>query len=165
MAFSKPFNHSETLLMTTLEKTAAQPRLIIPGLGRIYALGQPLSETLLRVLAGVALVVHGFPKITDPMGMAGMLDGMGFAPGVFWSPLLAATEFFGGILLILGLLTRPAAFATMIVLVTTIYAHWVLMDQGWSGAELSILWSAILLFFVMRGGNRFSLDAMIGRQF
>jgi putative oxidoreductase len=53
----------------------------------------------------------------------------------------------------------------MIVLVTTIYAHWVLMDQGWSGAELSILWSAILLFFVMRGGNRFSLDAMIGRQF
>jgi putative oxidoreductase len=84
---------------------------------------------------------------------------------VFWSPLLAATEFFGGILLILGLLTRPAAFATMIVLVTTIYAHWVLMDQGWSGAELSILWSAILLFFVMRGGNRFSLDAMIGRQF
>lgn len=142
-----------------------QPRFIVPAFASIYAAGKPISETLMRVFAGVALIVHGWPKITDPMGMAGMLEGMGFAPGMFWSPLLAATEFLGGILLIVGLLTRPAAFATMIVLLVTVYAHWVLMDQGWAGAELSILWSTILFYFVMHGGNRFSVDAMIGRQF
>eukprot|EP00873_Tetraselmis_striata_P032525 jgi/Tetstr1/452789/TSEL_039825.t1 len=99
------------------------------------------------------------------MRMVGMVEGLGFAPGAFWSPLLSVTEFFGGILLVLGPLTRPAAFATMIVLLTTVYAHWVAMGQGWSGAELSILWSTILLYFVMAGGNRFSVDAIIGRQF
>jgi putative oxidoreductase len=144
---------------------SAEPRLILPPLERIYELGRPLAETAMRVFAGIALIVHGWPKIQNPLGMAGMVEGLGFAPGVFWAPLLAATEFFGGILLVLGLLTRPAAFATTIVLLTTVYAHWVAMGQGWSGAELSILWSTILLYFVMAGGNRFSVDAMIGRQF
>ncbi|AEQ50470.1 DoxX family protein [Pelagibacterium halotolerans] len=145
--------------------SSAEPRLIVPPLSRIYALGRPLAETAMRVFAGIALIVHGWPKIQNPMGMAGMLEGLGFGPGAFWSPLLAATEFFGGILLVLGLLTRPAAFATMIVLLTTVYAHWIAMGQGWSGAELSILWSTILFYFVMAGGNRLSIDAMIGRQF
>lgn len=142
-----------------------EPRFIIPRLASIYEAGKPISVTLMRVFAGIALIVHGWPKITDPMGMAGMVEGLGFFPGAFWSPLLAMTEFFGGILLVLGLLTRPAAFATMIVLLVTVYAHWVAMGQGWSGAELSILWSTILFYFVMHGGNRFSVDAMIGRQF
>lgn len=144
---------------------SAEPRLIVPTLNRIYALGRPLAETAMRVFAGIALIIHGWPKIQDPMRMVGMVEGLGFAPGAFWSPLLSVTEFFGGILLVLGLLTRPAAFATMIVLLTTVYAHWVAMGQGWSGAELSILWSTILLYFVMAGGNRFSVDAIIGRQF
>lgn len=149
----------------TQSTPSAEPRLIVPTLNRIYALGRPLAETAMRVFAGIALIIHGWPKIQDPMRMVGMVEGLGFAPGAFWSPLLSVTEFFGGILLALGLLTRPAAFATMIVLLTTVYAHWVAMGQGWSGAELSILWSTILLYFVMAGGNRFSVDAIIGRQF
>lgn len=149
----------------TQSTPSAEPRLIVPTLNRIYALGRPLAETAMRVFAGIALIIHGWPKIQDPMRMVGMVEGLGFAPGAFWSPLLSVTEFFGGILLVLGLLTRPAAFATMIVLLTTVYAHWVAMGQGWSGAELSILWSTILLYFVMAGGNRFSVDAIIGRQF
>lgn len=142
-----------------------KPRLIIAPLAKVYELGTPIAETVLRVLAGMALMVHGWPKIQNPFGMAGMVEGLGFVPGIFWSPALAVTEFFGGLLLVLGLLTRPAAFATMVVLLVTVYAHWIAMGQGYSGAELSILWSAILLFFAMRGANRFSVDAKIGRQF
>ena len=86
-------------------------------------------------------------------------------PGAFWSPLLACTEFFGGIFIAIGLLTRPAAFAGLFVLLVTVWFHWVTVGQGFSGAEKSLLWAAILLFFVIRGGNRHSVDARIGKAF
>lgn len=148
--------------------TTAQPtgtRLIIPALRCVYAKLHDSAETILRVVAGLALVTHGYPKIMNPFGATQMVEGLGFYPGVFWAPLLAATEFFGGILIAIGLLTRPASFAAMVVLAVTIYAHWVAMGQGYGGAEKSILWTAIFLFFAIRGGNRHSVDARLGREF
>ena len=139
--------------------------LIIPALGGVYATLNQLAETVLRVIAGGLLIGHGFGKITDPFVSAEMVESLGFYPGVLWSPLLAATEFFGGILLMIGLFTRPAAFATMIVLSVTIYFHWVIAGQGLNGSEKSILWTAILFFFLVRGANNHSVDARIGKEF
>lgn len=139
--------------------------LIIPALGGLYARLDAAAETMLRVVCGLALVTHGFPKIMNPFGAVGMVEGLGFYPGVFWSPLLAVTEFVGGFLIAFGLLTRPAAFAATIVLLVTVWFHWVTQGQGYSGAEKSILWAAITLFFVVRGGNAHSVDARIGRGF
>ena len=143
----------------------SRERLIIPGLGALYAKLHDSAETLLRVIAGGFLAIHGSGKIVNPFGAAEMVEGLGFYPGTLWSPLLAATEFFGGILIALGLLTRPAAFAGMIVLLVTVWFHWVTAGQGFSGAEKSILWAAILAFFVVRGGNRQSVDARLGKAF
>jgi putative oxidoreductase len=140
-------------------------RLLIPALHGVYAGLHDSAETLLRVVAGVALFTHGLGKIGDPFGAAGMVEGLGFYPGEFWSPLLSFTEFFGGILIAIGLLTRPASFAAMIVLLVTVWFHWVTQGQGYSGAEKSILWSAVFFFFVIRGGNRHSVDARIGKEF
>lgn len=140
-------------------------RLVFPGMAPLYANGGEIAETILRVLAGALLVTHGYGKIIDPFGAVGMVEGLGFYPGVLWSPLLAATEFFGGILIAIGLLTRPAAFAATIVLLVTVYFHGIVQGQGLSGAEKSILWSAIFLFFALRGGNSHSLDARLGRNF
>jgi len=143
----------------------ARRRLIIPALGGLYSGLHEGVETLLRVVAGLALVTHGWPKIQNPLGAVEMVEKLGFYPGAFWSPLLSATEFFGGILIALGLLTRPAAIAATIVLLVTVYFHWIVLAQGYSGAEKSILWAAIFLFFAVRGGNRHSLDAKLGREF
>jgi len=140
-------------------------KLILPFLGPLYDRLHVFAETLLRVVCGLALAVHGWPKILDPFGNIGMVEGLGFYPGVLWSPLLAATEFFGGLLIVLGLLTRPAALAATLVLLVTVWFHWVTLGQGYPGAEKSILWAAITFFFVVRGGNRHSLDARVGRQF
>ena len=140
-------------------------QLVVPAMGGVYARLHELVETVLRVVAGVALIVHGSGKITNPFGAVGMVEGLGFYPGFIWSPLLAATEFFGGILLALGLLTRPAAFATMIVLLVTVWFHWGVQGEGYMGAEKSLLWAAILLFFAVRGANRQSVDAKLGRVF
>lgn len=139
--------------------------LFIPALGAIYSSFGTLAETFLRVVAGALLVVHGSGKITDPFGSIEMVQSLGFYPGAFWSPLLAVTEFFGGILLVLGLFTRPAALATTIVLIVTIYFHWVTAGQGYFGAEKSILWTFVLLFFLFRGANAHSVDAKIGKEF
>ncbi len=146
------------------EISAARPRAIFPALQKVYIPFDTLAETLLRVVAGVLLVTHGYGKITDPFGTVGMVEGLGFYPGVFWSPLLAATEFFGGILVAIGLFTRPAAFASMIVLLVTVYFHGIVQGEGLGGAEKSILWAAIFLFFAVRGSNAQSVDAKLGRQ-
>ncbi len=82
-------------------------RLIVPQLQPDYAGGYETVETVLRVLAGVLLVTHGYGKIINPFGAVGMVESLGFYPGIFWSPLLSATEFFGGILVAIGLFTRP----------------------------------------------------------
>ena len=149
--------------MTELATTRS--RLIIPSLGSIYsALGES-AETILRVAAGVLLVTHGYGKILNPFGASGMVESLGFYPGAFWSPLLAATEFFGGILIAIGLFTRPAAFAAMIVLAVTVYFHGIVQAEGLMGAEKSILWTLIVFYFVIRGANAHSVDAKLGRQF
>lgn len=142
-----------------------RPRLIIPSLGGLYAALGESAETILRVASGALLITHGYGKILNPFGASGMVESLGFYPGAFWSPLLAATEFFGGILIAIGLFTRPAAFAAMIVLAVTVYFHGVVQGEGLGGAEKSVLWTLIMFYFVIRGANSQSVDARIGRQF
>lgn len=152
--------------MTDIRQPAAnEQRLIIPALGGIYSGLHEGAETLLRVVAGLALVMHGAGKIVDPFGAAGMVESLGFYPGAFWSLMLSCTEFFGGILIALGLLTRPASLAALFVLLVTVWFHGVVRGDGYMGTEKSILWSAIFFYFTIRGGNRHSIDAKLGRAF
>lgn len=148
-----------------MQTTKFRNALYFPALASLYARLDTPAETVLRVVSGVALVTHGFPKLMNPFGAVEMVEGLGFYPGIFWSPLLAATKFFGGILIALGLFTRPAAAAATIVLLVTVWFHWITLGQGYAGAEKSILWAAIMAFFVIRSGNTHSVDARIRRQF
>lgn len=153
--------------MTVQSTDAAAERqtLILPQVQPLYAALGNVSETLLRVIAGLILAVHGWPKIQAPLGNVGMVESIGFYPGWFWSPALAGTEFFGGLLLMAGLLTRPVAAAATFILLVTTWFHWVRLEQGFGGAELSMIWAAVMFFFFVRGGGRHSLDRLIGRQF
>ena len=97
-------------------------------------------------------------------GVRGARLALGFSPGTLWSPLLAGTEFIGGILLAIGFLTRPAAIGATIVLLVTVYFHWVVQNQGYAGAEKSVLWAAMAFFFAMHGGGFFSVDRMMREE-
>lgn len=141
---------------------AAAP--VFPALQPLYTRLTPLVLTVMRVMAGAALMVHGWPKLMDPMGATGMVEGIGFAPGWLWSPALAITEFFGGLLLVIGLLTRPAALAVSVVLLVTVWFHWVQLAQGYAGAELSLIWVTVTLFFAVRGAGPWSVDRLVGRE-
>lgn len=140
-------------------------RLIIPALGKVYDGLHDIAFTILRVAAGLILAIHGWPKIQDPMKLVGMVESLGFAPGPLWAVLLAATEFIGGILLVLGLLTRPAAFAATIVLLVTVYFHWVVKSQGFDGSEKSILWAAMTFLIFVRGAGAHSIDRVLKKVF
>lgn len=139
-------------------------RLLFPALGKLYDNLHVPSIVLMRVFAGAALMVHGWSKIQDPMRMVGFVENVGFHPGWFWSPALAATEFFGGLLLVLGLFTRFAAAGTLIVLLVTVYFHWILQDEGWGGSEKSILWATICFYFAVHGGRHLALDRFIKKE-
>lgn len=101
-----------------------QSRLIIPALAPFYrGVAQPMGWLAFRVIVGAVLVIQGWPKALAPMGQAGFMDSLGFHPGWLVSPLLAYTQFAGGVLIILGLFTRPAALANTILLAVTLWFH------------------------------------------
>jgi putative oxidoreductase len=141
----------------------SEQRLLVPALASLYASLTPLAETLLRVVAGGFLMLHGIPKFGRLEGVTQMVEGLGFYPGSVWAPLLALTETLGGLLIALGLFTRPAALAGLIVLLVTVYFHWIFKAEGFAGAEKSLLWSAVLFYFAVRGANQHSLDARMAR--
>lgn len=99
-------------------------RLIVPALGPFYeTIAQPLAFVALRVAVGLMLAVEGWPKITAPLAQVGFVEAIGFHPGWLWSPVLAGLQFFGGILIALGLFTRAAALANGVMLAITIWFH------------------------------------------
>lgn len=137
----------------------------IPALAPVYSGLHNAAETLMRVICGGILAVHGFPKIVNPFGATEMVAKLGFAPPALWSVMLSVTEFTAGILLAIGFLTRPAAVAASVILAVTVYAHWIAFGQGYAGSEKSILWLGMTIFFAVRGANKHSVDAVIGKQF
>src|SRR5918997_433108 len=79
---------------------------------------------LLRVVAGVAMAVnHGASKIQDPSQIIGGASRLGFPAPTFFGWMAAISEFFGGILLALGLATRPAAFLIGCTMFTAAFVH------------------------------------------
>jgi putative oxidoreductase len=146
-----------------------QPRLVIPSLGGIYERLSPYMEPLLRFVAGAMLIPHGCQKLFGMFGGGGLsgtavfMEKSGYSPGMLWAIVVGCTETFGGILLAVGLLTRPAAAAITIELICAIR---VTIQRGWIGTnELPVLWLVIVLVFLIRGGGRCSIDRTIGREF
>ena len=148
------------------------PRLIIPALDALYRRLDGIVLALLRFTMGALLVPHGCQKLFGWFGGAGLerfaqtFGNLGYQPGWFWALLVGLTEGLGGLLLAVGLLTRPAALAIAIFMLNAIYwtsKRGFFWTQG--GAEYSILILAVALVFVIRGGGRCSLDRAIGREF
>jgi putative oxidoreductase len=98
--------------------------LIIPALGGFYErVAQPMAWTIFRVAIGGMLVLEGWPKLMAPMAQVGFVEGLGFHPGWLFSPMLAVMQVLGGLLIALGLFTRPAALANGIMLAITLWYH------------------------------------------
>jgi putative oxidoreductase len=117
----------------------------------------------LRVVLGLILVVHGWPKIKNLKGTAEWMGQM-FKPPMFWAAAVALTEFVGGLFLVFGLLTQVVAFLIAIQFIVIILR--MNLKKGFVGGyefDLLILAAALLLLTV--GGGSYSLDSFFGLLF
>jgi putative oxidoreductase len=155
-----------------MARAPGETRLIIPFLAPLYAALAEPAYALARFVAGAFLVPHGMWKLFGITGgtREGMIDffsRIGLEPAALLVNLVGSVEFFGGILIALGLLTRPAAAAATVTTATAaLYFHLPLgfyVEPG--GVEFSGLWAVVLLMIAVRGGGRISVDALIGREF
>jgi uncharacterized membrane protein YphA (DoxX/SURF4 family) len=74
-------------------------------------------------------------------------------------------EFVGGLLLALGLFTRPIAAAVAVFMAVALVVHWP-AGYAWNagGWEMPLFWGLIALALVIRGGGALSLDRALGRE-
>jgi len=144
-----------------------QPRLIIPVLGVIYRALAPVTEPLIRVVAGGSLAIHGYPILFGNIGAAAkFLESTGFENGLFWAYVVGGVEFFCGLFLALGLLTRVVAAPIIGFLVIAIVTYHWQFGFAWEnrGIEYPLFRSIVVFHFLVRGGGPWSLDALIGRE-
>jgi putative oxidoreductase len=133
--------------------------------------------TVLRLAAGIMILPHGLQKTFGLFGGAGFSRTMaGFTNGahipVVFAFLAIMAEFLGGIGLILGLLTRIAAFGVLCNMIVAIVANnsrfgffmnWGGRQKG-EGIEFHLLAIAILLGVMLRGAGPASIDRALAKN-
>jgi putative oxidoreductase len=127
--------------------------------------------TVLRLVLGIVFFAHGAQKMLGWFGGYGFTGTMGFFTGAMHIPavfafLAIAAEFFGGLGLIFGFLTRIAAFGitvNMLVAIAMVHAqfgffmNWAGTQKG-EGIEYHLLTLALTIFLMIKGGGAFSID-------
>ena len=141
---------------------------------KLFATEESAATSLLRLVLGVVFFAHGAQKMLGWFGGPGFSGAMGLFTGYLHIPapfafLAIAAEFFGGVGLILGFLTRIAAFGIAVNMVVAIamvhskfgfFMNWSGTQKG-EGFEYHLLALAITAFLMIRGAGAFSLDRVI----
>lgn len=133
--------------------------------------------TFLRIVSGAVILAHGSQK------MLGWFGGYGFSatmnsfttqmhiPAVF-AFLAIVAEFFGGLGLITGTLTRVAAFGVAVVMLVAVamvhlpngfFMNWMGNQKG-EGFEYHILYLAIALVLMAKGAGAWSVDRWLAEK-
>ena len=141
-----------------MTEIAREPKLVLPFLRRFYEFVIPLSWPIVRIACGMHLVIHGWGKIMR----GGTVSGSTLAFGIF----LTFIEFFGGICISIGLFTRFFAAAAAIEMGYLTFIHYWANGYGWrtDGYEYVMMWGTLALAIALRGGGRYSVDRMLGRE-
>lgn len=128
------------------------------NLNTFYANWTPRILSVLRMIAGFLFLAHGTQKLFDyPLPSP--------APGTFML-FVGALEVGGGLLILLGLFTRPTAFvlsgmmAVAYFMVHASAAFFPIVNRG----EPAVLYCFIFLFLAVAGGGEWSLDNFLGRN-
>ena len=126
-----------------------------------------LALAALRVTLGAVFIAHGAQKLFTYgfAGVTGAFGQMGIPfPGVM-GPFIALLEFFGGIALVIGLLTRLASLGLVFNMLGAIaFVHF---KGGFflpAGYEFALTLLVANLALVFTGAGEFSIDALIGRR-
>ena len=121
---------------------------------------QPLALLILRLVLGVIMIGHGYPKVAGGLPHhVEFVRSIGL-PG--WLAYFSAVaEFFGGILIVLGLLTRIASLAVVIDLGVAIWrVHWKNGLLGNGGYQFPLALAVIAFALIFFGAGPIALDSI-----
>ncbi len=119
-----------------------------------FLFNPPLAHVILRVVLGILFIIHGYPKLFKNFsGFAGWLGSMGFWPAKFWALVAGVVEFFGGMLLALGIGVQIIGILIAIqMLVVMVKVKWgkvgLTATGGW---ELELMYLVVALALAMMG--------------
>lgn len=142
----------------------------LAGIGRSLDGLAPLAWPIVRITTGLLLMPHGAQKLFGWFGGHGLeatgqffAGSLGLEPGILFAFLAGFVEFFGGLALVLGLLTRPAALGVAVLMGVAMTVH---LPNGffWSagGYEYPLMWGLLAVAIFLRGGGEASLDRKLG---
>lgn len=138
-------------------------------LTNIFSSTNSFAALALRIPVGIIFIAHGAQKLFGAFGGYGLegtgqfMASLGLEPGYLMAVLAGAAEFFGGLLILFGLLTRPAAIVTAITMVVAILTvhigNGLFMSNG--GYEFGLALLAASVSLVISGAGKLSLDNVI----
>ena len=145
---------------------AAQP--VIPTLGRIWASLDGLAQPIVRLAVGGLMVPHGLTRILSG-GIQPTADFMaknGLQPAYALALYITSLEVIGGILLVIGLFTRPIALLVIGFMATAVMVHLQAFGYFWTakGCEVPLFWGVMAFTVLIKGGGRYSIDHLLGRE-
>lgn len=124
----------------------------------------------LRIVAGMIFALHGAQKLFGAFNGAGLsgtaqfFEQSGIAPGVFWAWLVGLLEFFGGLALLLGVLTRYVSLLLAVEMLVAIFAvhlqHGFFLPNGFEYA-FALLGASVTL--LVGGAGQWALDPYLKR--
>ncbi len=123
---------------------------------------------LVRLFLGVSLIIHGYPKVKGGWKQSGQwVKSMGIP--AFTAVAATIVEFFGGILLIIGLIVPVVSafaaieFAAIIAMKKSkMHAKYVSFEQGRPTYEIDAFYLVLALVLFVLGAGAFSLDNLLG---
>jgi putative oxidoreductase len=145
----------------------------------LFDTDKDIGTGVLRIVLGIVFFAHGAQKLLGWFGGRGFDATIAVFETEYHIPMALAlvaiaAEFFGGLGLIVGLLSRIAGFGIGVSMIVAIakktypygfFMNWSGRQQG-EGYEFQLLAIAMCILVVLRGSGAFSLDYLItqGRQ-
>ncbi len=130
------------------------------------------STLALRIPIGIIFMVHGAQKLFGWFGGYGLegtgqwMASIGLSPGVLMAFLAGSGEFFGGLFILLGLLTRPAATVLSITMLVAIFS--VHFENGLflanNGYEFGLALLAASVSLIISGAGKVALDNLLNKK-
>jgi putative oxidoreductase len=137
---------------------------LLPVLTPLYTALEPIGYAIMRFASGAIMATFGWKKLFDH-GMARDIElfrQLRIEPAELLGYFTSGLEFYGGLLIAVGLLTRPVAAMLLGELLVILFV--VMIPRG-SGYELTVVWVGVFLLILLHGGGRVSVDRLIGHEF